>query len=47
MLTNLRVLFKTYVQPYLLGITQIFICPMCDDPCLNSNEFESEEENSI
>ena len=47
MLPNLRVLFKTYVQPYLLGITQIFICPMCDDPCLNSNEFESEEENSI
>ena len=45
-LPNLIVFFKTYIQKYLLGITQIFICPMCEKPCLNSNEFETDEENS-
>ena len=41
MLPNLIVFFKTYAQPYLLGITQIFVCLMCDDPCLNINDFET------
>ena len=46
-LPNLIVFFKTYIEKYLLGITQIFIRPMCEKPCLNSNEFETDEENSI
>ena len=41
MLPNLIVFFKTYVQPYLLGVTQVFVCSMCDDPCLKVNEFET------
>ena len=28
-LPNLIVFFKMYIQKYLLGITQMFICPMC------------------
>ena len=46
-LESLIVFFKIYIQQYLLGIIQIFMCPMCDKPCLNKNEFESDEENSI
>ena len=39
MLPNFIVFFKTYVQPYLLGISQIFICPMCGDSCSISKNF--------
>lgn len=31
----------------MLGIIEMFVCPICDQPCLNENEFESEEENSV
>ena len=34
-LPNLIVFFKTYIQKYLLGVIQMFICPMCEKPCLN------------
>ena len=46
-LESLIVFFKMYIQCYLLGIVQIFTCHICDKPCLNKNEFESDEENSI
>ena len=46
-LPSLIVFFKTYIQKYILCITEIFSCPMCDKPCLNENEFDSMEENSI
>ena len=39
--------FKTYIRKSLLDITQIFIFPMCEKPCLISNEFETDEESSI
>ena len=39
--------FKSFVQNYLLGLNRIFICPICDKPCLMENEFELPEENSI
>ena len=45
--TKFNSIFQDICTTYLLGITQIFICPVCDDPCLKSNEFDSEEENSI
>ena len=46
-LPNLILFFKSFVQNYLLGLNRIFICPICDKPCLMENEFELPEENSI
>lgn len=46
-LSSLIIFFKTYIQRYMLGIIEMFVCPICDQPCLNENEFESEEENSV
>jgi len=46
-LANLIVFFKSTMQSYILGFTSIFICPICDKPCLQENEFELDDENSI
>ena len=35
------------MRPVLLGIKEIFCCPICTKPCLDENEFENTEENSI
>ena len=35
------------MQPVLLGIKEIFCFPICTKQCLEENEFENIEENSI
>ena len=35
------IFFKTYMQPVLLGIQEIFCCPICTKLCLEENEFEN------
>ena len=46
-LPNLILFFKSFVQNYLLGLNRIFICPICDKPCLMENEFELLKKNNI
>ena len=44
---NFILFFKWSVQNYLLGLNRIFICPICDKPCLMENEFKLPGQNSI
>ena len=44
---NLVVFFKSFVQPILLGLKTIYTCPVGVLPCLDENEFDTADENSI
>ena len=46
-LPNFILSFKSFEQNYLFGLNRIFICAICDKPCLMENEFELPQENSI
>ena len=47
MLSRLIVFFKTYMQRVLLNCRPICYCLCCGKPCLEPEEFDNEEENSI
>ena len=44
--TKFNSIFQDICTTIFASMTQIFIYLMCDNPRLNSKEFESEEENS-
>ena len=46
-LRNLVVFYKSYMCKVLLGIRPICFCPNCDKPCLEPNEIDEDNENSI
>lgn len=46
-LSNLIVFFKFYIQRVLLNFRPICYCLFCAKPCLEPEEFDGEEENSI
>ena len=39
--------FKTYVQRVLLGLRDLYYCPACDKVCLELDDFEEDNENSL
>ena len=35
------------MQELLLGIREIYTCPICDKPCMDKNNLKANEENSV
>lgn len=44
---NLTIFFKTYVARVLLGTRPIYYCAVCEKPCLEPDEIECDDENSV
>ena len=46
-LPNLVIFFKTYLQRVILGFRPLCCCPLCDSLCLEPEEFDNCNENSL
>ena len=46
-LPNLVIFFKTYLQRVILGFRPLCYCPLCDSLCLEPEEFDNCNENSL